>query len=36
MFGKFEGPLCNYLKIYWGQIDFLEKFEDQNANLKKT
>jgi len=33
IFENFEGPICNFLEIYWDQIENLGKFEDQNAKF---
>ena len=35
VFEKIEGPICNFLEIYWGQFEIFGKFEDQNANFEK-
>ena len=35
IFEKFEGSLCNYLKIYWDQIENFGKFEDQNVKFEE-
>jgi len=35
IFENFKGSICNFLKIYWGQIQNFGKFRDQNAKFEK-
>jgi len=35
IFEKIKGPICNFLEIFWVQIEIFGKFEDQYENFEK-